>query len=210
MRTALVAVVLVPGAKAGRVILPAHAFSVEQIAQRLILPRKLVAAWEGALILEVLSVGGQQRCYRLCGSVAAPRHQRRIVDQVVRGVDGGGTADQILVCGEAAAALRLEHRVGQDVLFGDVPVLGDVALAHVLVDERAGGLPLTGANAARNQVEAVHLTVVVSGPEGAMAVRDVGGHQQRVCLLDRSTDRRIRCPVSPSSFRASRRWRRER
>ena len=182
VRAALVAVVLVPSAKAGGVILPAHAFSVEQVAQRLIRAGELVAAREGALVLEVFSINGKQRRDRLARSVAAPRHQRRIVDDAARGINRRRAANEVLVRGKAAAALSLKHRVGQNVLLGDVPILGDVAFAHVLIDQGAGGLPLTAADAARNQVKAVHLAAVVSGPKRAMAVRDIGRHQQRVGL----------------------------
>ena len=63
--------------------------------------------------------------------------------------------------GKTAAALCLEHVIGQDPLLGDIPVGLDLVLLDVLIDGRTNGFSWTAADSEINQVEAIHLTVVV-------------------------------------------------
>lgn len=72
--------------------------------------------------------------------VAAPGLAGWVVDQTLGRVDTARPTDQILMGDKTPAALCLEHVIGQNPLFGDIPVGLDLVLLDVLVDGRTDRL----------------------------------------------------------------------
>ena len=150
--------------------MPRHGVSIEQIAQR-----RILKARERALAVAVfeLGLGHQQRGHGARGRVASPRFTRREVNQALRLrlIEDRAAGDEILMGGKTAAALRLEHMIGQHELLGHVPVRRDLRRIDVLVRARSG---LAGTLLAPAlQVEAVHLAAVVVFQKSGVRVTEI-------------------------------------
>ena len=174
--------------------------------------RKLVRARERPLVhvLQVLAGLRDQRRHAVRARVAAPRHDVRVVDEAVRSSrSDGAAADQILMGGETAAALRLEHVIGQDPLLCDVPIRLDLRLLR-----RTGRRPSLRVfrwphEPFADEIEAVHLAAVVVREERRVAVLDIEAALPAYAPASSSICRRTCRLARPSSYRASRRPRRE-
>ena len=73
--------------------------------------------------------------------------------------------------GKAPAALRLEHLIGEHVLFSDIPVRRDLLRIDVLVWLLAGRSGTL--RTACGEVEAVHLAAVVIADEAGVRVPEI-------------------------------------